>query len=193
MPIRIKPHYDFKPCILDLSSIEGITSILVKYFPEARFSATLGTLEVYDEPRDSFIKYISKYDYIESFSAQGIGSIEGCILNIGMLFDEEHACVSFEGSIEHNHWIDYFITNVKKQLREPSLKQRISIFLKEETEDGHTNPYRNVRPYSRIILKQKQPSILTENIIANILSNIIWVVSGMILLYIFQIISNYLH
>jgi hypothetical protein len=185
MPIRIKPHYDLKPGVLYLSSIEEITNIFVKSFPEVKFSANIGNLQIYDEKRDSFIEYISKYDSIESFSAEGQGNIDGSILNIKMIFDEGQASVLFDGSIDHNNWIEHFIFDVKKQLHEPSLGQRISIFFKEETEDGSINRYRNVRPYSRIILKQKK-SQLIENIKANILSNIIWTIIGMFILYIFQ-------
>ncbi len=185
MPIRIKPHYDLKPGVLNLSSIEEITNILTKSFNEVKFSAKIGNLQIYDENRDSFIEYISKYDSIESFSAEGQGNIDGSILNIKIIFDKEQAGVLFDGSIDHNDWIEHFIFDVKKQLYEPSLDQRISIFLKEETEDGSINPYRNVRPYSRIILKQKK-SQLIENIKANILSNIIWAMLGMFILYVFQ-------
>lgn len=188
MPIRIKPHYDLKPCILDLSSIEEISDILVKYFPDVKFSANRGALQIYDEPKDSFIKYISNYDSIDSFSVEGQSNIEGSILVIKMVFDEEHASVSFVGSLEHNNWIEHFITDVKKKLHEPSLRQKFSNIFREGYDTN--NPYKTFRPYCKIVLKKKQASLLIENIKANILSNIIWVILGMIILYILQLISR---
>jgi hypothetical protein len=188
MPIRLKPYYDLKPCVLDLSSIKEITSILTEDFPGAKFSANRGSLQVYNEPRDPFIEYIAEYDSLESFSAISENEINGSLLKIEMTFNEEQARVSFDGSPEHEKWIDHFISDLNKQLLEPSFRQRLSIFLFKTVEipSFKIASYKDVRPYCRIILKQKPSSPLVESIISNILSNIIWLILGMIILYIIQ-------
>jgi hypothetical protein len=189
MPIHIKPEYKLKPCMLNLNNIEEITRILSNSFPEARFSANRNPLQIFDEPRESFLEIISDLESIESFIAFAQGNIEGKPLKLQLEFSEKQAKVIFDAIPEHETWIEHFLIDLKKQLIPQSIIQKISGYFDcffTLDSDGKSGPFGCIRPYCRFALKQEPPNSLVENIKANLLSNIIWAIAGMIFLYIIQ-------
>ncbi len=67
MPIRIKPKIDLGPCVLTLKSIEGITELVSKEFPNATFSANDYIWEIFDEKRAAFIQEIPQREKLDEF------------------------------------------------------------------------------------------------------------------------------
>ena len=121
--------------------------------------------------------------------ASAQGNVEGNPLKLQLEFSEKQAKVIFDAIPEQETWIEHFLIDLKKQLIPQSLLQKISGYLDGYfllDSDGKSTPLGCIRPYSRFILKQEPQSFLIENIKANLLSNIIWVISGMIILYIIQ-------
>lgn len=187
MPIRIKPDYNFELCILNLKSIEEITTILCKDFPEAKFSAAEGFWEVYDEPRESFLKYIYGRDNLTSFTATATGIIEGHIIELKLIFDKNQAKVIFTAQPEHEIWIEHFIMDLKKQIIPLTFMQKfVAFFFTGRIDIDISSAKWELKPRCKIILKQKPSNPMIGNIMANLLSNIIWLVLGMFVLYTLQ-------
>ncbi|MFZ7133116.1 MAG: hypothetical protein ACOWWR_12220 [Eubacteriales bacterium] len=179
MPIRIKPNFDLGLCVLNLHAIKGIISSLDNNFTGAKFSANYDYKEIYDESGDVFLDFISELDNLDSFSAKASGDIKGSLLSLELIFNDVDAKISFVALPEHETWIEHFMIDLKKLLLPQTFLQKTHVFL---------NSYhkRELKPYSRIILKQKPANPLIENIKANIVSNFIWVILGMVFLYIIQ-------
>lgn len=183
MPIRIKPDYNLGYSVLNLKAIKEISSILQNSFPEAKFSANYDYREIYDEPRESFLEYISELENLDSFSAKASGDIGGSLLSIKLIFDDENAAVSFVAQPEHEKWIEHFMIDLKEQCLKPTFFLKLGAWFQSDS-------LFQIKPYSKIILKQNPPNPLIENIKGNILSSIIWLIAGMFVLYIMQHIVN---
>jgi hypothetical protein len=204
MPIRIKPVHDLKPCVLDLESIKEICSLVEQNFNEAIFSGEDGVWEVYNEGKDNFISAISPRETLDSFTVEARNRVVvtktygNTVLNtaeiekdINILFNKYQATVKFSGPHDLENWFEHFMFDLKKHLRAPSFRQR----LLAESGKGDYGPLGITIPagsmaagiiklgmssgsarYCQIVLHKRPPSAFIENIKANLVSNLIWVV-----------------
>lgn len=201
MPIRIKPVYDLGPCVLDLEGIKEICALVHQHFNQACFSAESGIWEVYNEPSHEFIEAISPHQTLDSFVVKAEnriqeGNTSGEQTNriIEMVFDRTQATVKFSGPFEQENWFEHFLIDTRKHLRRPDLRQR----LLRETASTKLEPFpipaysdapslwtewllRNAITSSRakycyIILRRNPPDPFIENIKANLVSNLIWLI-----------------
>jgi hypothetical protein len=200
MPIRIKPVHDLQPCQLDLESIKGLCDLVEQHFNDARFSAEEGVWEVYDARRDELISAISPRETLDSFTVnasnnEAIHSGPNAVLflekEIKILFSRYQATVKFSGPHDLESWFEHFMIDLKKCLRPPRLRQRVLA----ERGEGDYEPLgiavvsssavswiiklglkASSTRYCHIVLHKRPPSPFIENVKANLVSNLIWVV-----------------
>src|ERR1700752_3160718 len=207
MPIRIKPKIDLGPCVLTLKSIEGITELVSNEFPHATFCADDYIWEIFDEKRIPFIQEISRRQKLDEFlvivklsDANTRSKKAPRVEEMKIVFNKEEATVTCNAHPNQENWIEHFLTDLKKHILSPSLSQRMAILyrtgnistlfpafivsLTTISLDGETDSTKY--PYSRIVIKENPPNPFVENIKANMVSNVIWVLIGAILLLITQ-------
>lgn len=192
MPIRIKPSHDLGPCILTLDSIKNIAALVERDFTEVNYSASDKVWEIYDEPVRTFLDAISKRETLDSFRLQATSDRKS--LSLRLVFNEEEATVTCEAPPEEGNWFEHFLIDLNKFILSPYYRQLIVhkfgrreiyfrlplLFIPFDINVASSTPY------SRIIIRQKPPNPFIENIKANLVSNIIWLVAGGILVFILQ-------
>ncbi len=192
MPIRIKPSHDLGPCVLTLESIRKIISLIEKDFPVASCSASDRVWEVYDEPSAPFFKAISQRETLDSFRVEAKSEFED--VRLELVFSEDEAKVTCIAKPEDDHWLEHFLIDLKNSILRPYYKQLIVhkfgkgeiyfrlpfILMPFDTSTAVSTPY------CKIIIRQRPPSPFIENIKANLVSNVIWLIAGGILLFILQ-------
>lgn len=193
MPIRIKPSHDLGPCILTLDSIKKIIGIVEKDFPAVICSASDKVWEIYHEVSGPFLNAISQRETLDSFRIEAQTEFED--VRIKLVFNEDKAKVTCVAKPEDEHWFEHFLIDIKNSILPPYYKQ-LFIHKYGKGEISFKIPFvflplidtRVVgsTPYCRIIIRQKPPSPFIENIKANLVSNIIWLVAGGILLFVLQ-------
>lgn len=202
MPIRIKPVYDLGPCILDSASIQEMCALVGQSFNQAHYSAEDGIWEVFDEEAQAFLSAISDRKTLDTFKVKaeneiGIGE-DGYDLNrrsLEMIFDQKQATLRFSAPFAQENWFEHFLFDLKKYIRPPKWQQLI-LAERGKGEDeplpftAVTRPFtgglvefltlsaiRSARVrYCYIILRRTPPNAFIENIKANLVSNLIWVV-----------------
>jgi hypothetical protein len=193
MPIRIKPVHDLKPCLLDLDSIKGICALVEQNFNRVSFSAEDGVWEVFDEGSNGLVSAVSLRETLDSFTVKAESIVRevmksGVILEAGepektieIIFNRREATVKFTGPHDVENWFEHFMIDLKKHLRPPRFRQRLIV-------DRDVYVPTNLAlaglmvgglsggKYCQIILHKRPPNALIENIKANLISNIIWVI-----------------
>jgi hypothetical protein len=187
VPIRINPVQKLPPCLLTLESIEGICSRVTRDFPDAAFSAEDGPWEIYDEDAAQFLAEVSKRDELQDFVVCGITTQPARRLE--MIFNEEEATVKLQADVDQLDWFEHFLIDIQKFLLKPITSQ----LLPRRGQIGSLPlPYflmltsslfelylAGVRAkYCRILIRKKPPNPMAENIKANLISNLIWLILG---------------
>ena len=193
MPIRIKPEQELQPCLLTLESIQGITDLVTREFPQATYSAYDGSWEAYNETRDGLLDAISGRDSLDSFVGQGEDGSSNEPRKIEVTFNDREAKVNCVASPQHQNWFEHFMIGLKKHVLPATFAQR---WVGVPGEKSWFNvmlgtvffgfSYESRAPYCTITLRKKPPNRLVENIQANLVSNLIWVVIGAIVLLFIQ-------
>jgi hypothetical protein len=202
VPERINPNYDLGPCLLDLTSLEEITDLVSKNFAISRFSAVDDTWEVYDERRERFLEAIADREGLQSFSAKaetGDDDRPSEKRYLSMVFDEEEAKLSFVADPKQLHWFEHFMFDLRKHIHPPQFVQRLahayrnkdviaillSAALVIPPTGGVPLAESNI-PYSRIVIREKEPNPLAQSIKANLISSLIWAIIVIIVTIIVQ-------
>jgi len=190
MPIRIKPVHELRPCLLNLTSIEGLSALVKKEFPSATFSATDTIWEIYDEPsRDEFLKAISSREKLDTFiiktpPASIVSASQSHPKDLELRFTESEAKILFNGNPDDENWFEHFLIDAKKYILSPTFRQLL-VYLSTKNQLYLKLPLLIIpmdieisaaTPYSKIVIHQKAPNPFWENIKANIVSNIIWAI-----------------
>ena len=198
MPTRINPVQKLPPCVLTLESLQKITALIESSFPNTSdtisFSATDDIWEIYGERRDSFLSEVANRQKLDSFTVEVIS--QSATEKMEMVFDEKEAKVVCVANSQQANWFEHFMIDLKKFLL-PSSFAQLLVYVYGQKDFKFDlrvaflaipfNPsVRITTPYCKIVIQQKPPSPFIENIKANIVSNIIWV----ILVFIFGIIST---
>lgn len=214
MPIRIKPSFSLPPCVLYLDGITGICELINLHFEESIYVATDGFWEVYDADAGELLSAIRSHKRLDSLrvSARGLKSgspthiFSDLDAGVTIIFDDVQARVDFEGGIEHQHWLEHFLIDLKKHLSAGTLYQRIFGSRTVRFEPGLSIPLflriysggsvTASTPYCRLVIHKQPPSPFVENIKANLASNLIWSVAVFIggLLFAvlcFWVLTNY--
>lgn len=182
MPVRIKPKLALDPCVLNLDSIKGITSLVQRDFPQVRFSASSGIWEVYDEQsRDDFIKAIAEKETLDAFevvaSASGLQQLE-------LKFTASDAQIAFIGGPSDLDRHEHFLFDLKKHILKPTALQVAAWGFADTRWLAYLRlPFLMVplnldsaafAPYTKIIIHQRQPNRFLEGISINLISTVIW-------------------
>lgn len=189
MPIRIKPSYDLGPCILKLDGIQGIITRVTKEFPDARFNATDETWEIFDESSEVFLQNISQRKSLDSFVVEAQKTSPD-LFKFDIIFNKRDANVLLVASPKYQEWFEHFLIDIKKYLDKPDFSQllayssssgfnlsSVSAFaLSTVFSTATKTTILFSAPYCKIIIQPNQSSTLVENIKANLISNMIWVI-----------------
>lgn len=206
MPVRIKPQISLHPCRLDLDSISAICELVERDFSQVTFNATDYVWEIFDEPKASFLTELGQRERLDSFMVEGFEQGTNAPSaseprRIKLVFNDEAAYVEFEGQPDHQDWLEHFLIDLRKYLHSPSIGQRLThtyygkgdFFvlgvpligaLVASSLDELAKPSRN--PYCRIDFRERKPNPFLENIAANLASNVIWLILGMLSLLLAQ-------
>jgi hypothetical protein len=216
MPIRIKPVYNFEPCVLTLDSIRAIIKLITENFPDYFFSASDDIWEIYDEESETFfIESISKRDILDTFQivansdptkfAGDLAAWQKSRANppapigvqIELTFNEASAKLSCTAIPDNHRWLEHFVSDIKHHLHPPSFSQLV---VNRFGRGGELNLSLQLvyipittsftTPYSRIVIRKRPPDPFIENIKANLVSNIIWVVLVFVLGFITSLIMQ---
>jgi hypothetical protein len=101
-------------------------------------------------------------------------------------FAEDEAKALYKGSPDDESWFEHFLIDLKKHILPPTFRQLVAFASKF----GASQLYFKVplliipidiegavsTPYCRIVIRQRPPSQFIENVKANLVSNLIWVV-----------------
>ena len=195
MPVRIKPTYDLGPCVLNLESIQKIVNRVEGDFPATtNCFANDDVWEIFDEPGQSFLAAISQHDTLDSFSVKATSSTSGNRKEIDITFDEKKAEIRCTAHPEHEQWFKHFLIDITEYILPPSFVQ---LTAHRYMQGGFNlsfmflsipfNPSSAAStPYCRIVIRKKPPNPFVENIIANLVSNVIWIM----LVFVFGIVST---
>jgi hypothetical protein len=146
--------------------------------------------EIYDETSERFIDEISKRDTLDSFRVYALSDVR--VITLELSFNDTEARVTCDAPPTEENWFEHFLIDVKKCVRSPFYRQLLVysgheiylklplVFVPFKVNGGQSIPY------SKIIIRQKPPSPFIENIKANLVSNIIWLITGGILVFILQ-------
>jgi hypothetical protein len=188
MPVRIRPVHDLGPCTLTLEQIQKISELVEQNFPSVTYSAYDGVWEIYDEPKDPFLLAISQRETLDSLGIKGSGDPSK---EVAIVFNEKEAKVDCTARPEDENWFEHFLFDLRKFIGPPTVRQLTAYLYKDSDAFApylaHTSVLFGIpirintsaiiaTPYCRIVIRQKPPSQLVENIKANLISNIIWVV-----------------
>lgn len=188
MPTRITPSVKLRPCNLNLASIEGITALVEREFPESSFAASDGYWEVYDETRDNLLAVISERETLDSFVARGasVDQSSGEVREVTITFNIVDARVDCSAPVRYHDWFEHFMIDLRKHVlpREHLLMKVLVHAFLNDTEQVV------VRPYCKIVLREKAPNPFTENVKANLVSNLIWLVAGVLFTLFLQWLFN---
>lgn len=136
-------------------------------------------------------------------TAPSTGTIER---TVEITFNQYQATIKFTGGQQHERWFSHLVTDVRSHLKAPRFQQRLSTASTgEQRRDEPLSALPTLiipgvsstlaefifgyamkagtLPYSLIILHRQPPNPLWENIKANIISNIIWVILAAVVLY----------
>jgi hypothetical protein len=202
MPVRIKPIYDLKPCILNLASIQGIISLVGNNFSITKYSASDGIWEIYDESCDHFKDAISERQTLDSFVVKAVEEFAEEFSEdskeLEIIFNENEAKVVLNAHPKHEDWFEHFLIDLKKHLLEPSFSQVVA-------HENNMRPELYLRvlfiraplsfaifqaPYCKIVIQKKPPNPFVENVKANLFSNLIWALLGILLTLLVQWLSR---
>ena len=193
MPIRIKPHHILKPCILTLKSIQGIIELVHQDFPTATYTALDECWEIYDESKDVFLDAISHRDKLDSLTIKGKTMSSSITREIELVFSNKEAIINCVAPPENENWFEHFMIDINKQILPPSFAQTMAYvygknsFYLSLPISLPIGTMQNSTPYCRIVIHTKPPNSFIENIKANLVSNIVWVVLGIGLTFLFQL------
>lgn len=202
MPTRVRPIHDLGPCVLTLESIAEITKLVEDDFQIALYTAQDGIWEIFEHSRDAFLTEIGERARLDSFrvvaqvdlehlegngeaSSESLTAFEQMARQyqmrglrekaigqewreeryIEILFNAEEAKVKCDAPPTDEHWFEHFLLDLKKHVLRPSFRQRVS---------GRTEEI----PYCRIVIHKKPPDPFMDNIKANLVSNLIWLLIG---------------
>ena len=192
MPERIKPIQDMGPCSLDLKSLQEITDLVNRSFATCRFSATDGTWEIYDETKERLLDKVAQRESLQSFSATaGSGNDDEPLgrRHLRMIFDEYQATINFIADPGQREWFEHFMFDLRKHIHPARFSQRLAhayggtdftaslfsaVFL--AMPPGRILLADSSTPYTRIVIKEKEPNPLTQAIGANLISSLIWAI-----------------
>jgi len=207
MPERIKPKFDFGPCTLNRSSIETLTHVMTSNLPSAVFAAEEGIWEIYDERRSSLLEAIKPRKRLDAFRARAEETLSGRSRIVELVFTQSEASLTSTLTPEDQTWLEHLIIDLRKALLRPSLSQRLGIVASQAKGLGRGDGFamvttlhfaieyvvarRRIR-YTRIILDKPEPNAFIENIKANLVSNVIWLLLGIVATFVVQwIVRNY--
>lgn len=192
MPVRVNPVQHFGPCILTLASLKGICDRVLVDFPSAKFNGTDGVWEIFDEGMDVFIDEVSRRERLDSFTVKASNSSKRSSLKI--IFDGQIAQVTLQDGSDAMYWFEHFLIDIRSHLLKPSLRQSLSRPMTGESANfEYSLPGLAMVPFflfgalsstSRhctIVIKENPPSPRVENIKANLISNVIWLILGVVL------------
>jgi len=187
MPVRIKPSNDLGVCTLTLESIKQIAQIVKADFPGAKHSAADGIWEIYDEDVDTFLAAIQDREKLDSIVIVADSTTTASNRHLEIVLNHKEAKIDCVAPQTDENWFEHLLTDIKKHILPPSFAQ-----LMIHT-TGKTSFYIGLPPfftvlipfgpsaataYCRILIQQKPPNPFIENIKANLVSNIIWLVLG---------------
>ena len=199
MPIRIKPTQEFKPCVITLDSIKEMISLIENEFDSITFSATDGIWEIYDEPKEGFLNHISQRETLDSLKMLGITTQDNSEIEI--VFDESSAFAKFIAPPSKDRWFQHFLGDIKNHLLRATFAQTL-IYSFNVSDVYFRLPlllfavpvrFNNLSvPYCNIIIQKQPPNPFIENIKANLVSSVIWVVLTVLLTLFAQwVLSNF--
>jgi len=153
-------------------------------FPNVLYSASDGVWEIYDEPKDSFLNAISTHETLDSFWVKAESNTSDSKKAIEIVFDKHTAKIACIASPEYSHWFEHFMIDLRKHILPPSFAQLVAYGLGEGRFYLRLPllfvpvdiPLVASAPYCKIVIRKSPPDPFIENIKANLVSNVIWVI-----------------
>jgi len=168
-----------------------LTEVMTSNLPSAVFAAEEGIWEIYDELRPTFLTALRPRKRLDAFRAHAEDLSSGRSRFVELAFTSTEAALTSTLEPDDESWLEHLIIDLRKALLSPSFSQRLAVAAREGKRGGGglvlaasfnfaiesvTTPRR--APYARIVLDEPEPSAFIENVKANLVSNLIWLLLG---------------